>query len=169
MLDIVNQIGLDIVIYALGGTILIVILFFILLIVCMVKIKNLKKKYNSFMDGEDGKSLEKKVLEQFSEVDQMKERMFEIDKHLKKTDEFLLNTYNKMSVVKYNAFQEMGGNLSFVIAMLNERNDGYIMNAMHSSREGCYTYVKTVKNGTSDAPLSEEEKQALESAIGNRG
>lgn len=168
MLDIINQIGLDIVIYTLGGTIIIVILLFILLIVSMVKIKNLKKKYNTFMSGEDGKSLEKKVLEQFSEVDQMKEHMFEIDKHLKKTDEFLLNTYNKMSVVKYNAFQEMGGNLSFVIAMLNEKNDGYIMNAMHSSREGCYTYVKTVKNGTSESLLSEEEKQALDSAIGNR-
>ena len=58
----------------------------------------------------------------------------------------------------------MGGKLSFAIAMLNENNNGWIMNAMHS-REGCYTYVKEIVNGESFVELSEEEAEALDKAI----
>ena len=74
-------------------------------------------------------------------------------------------TYNKMAVVKYDAFREMGGNMSFVLAMLTEKNDGFVLNTMHSSREGCYTYVKTIQNGQCEVLLSEEEKEALAKAM----
>ena len=73
-------------------------------------------------------------------------------------------TYQKLGVVKYNAFSEMGGKLSFAIAMLNQKNDGFILNAMHSS-DGCYTYAKEVVNGESFIVLGEEEKQALDMAL----
>ena len=65
---------------------------------------------------------------------------------------------------RLDAFNEMGGKLSFSLAMLNERNDGYIINAMHS-REGCYTYIKEIIDGNSIIALSEEEKEALEMAM----
>ena len=73
-------------------------------------------------------------------------------------------TFQKLGLVKYDAFNEMGGKLSFSLAMLNERNDGYIINAMHS-REGCYTYIKEIIDGNSIIALSEEEKEALEMAM----
>ena len=47
-------------------------------------------------------------------------------------------TYQKMGLIKYDAFNEMGGKLSFSLAMLDVRNNGFIINAMHT-REGCYT------------------------------
>ena len=77
----------------------------------------------------------------------------------------LLDTYKKMALRKYDAFQEMGGGLSFVLVMLTASNDGYIINVMHSTREGCYIYAKNVEKGTCDIELSEEEKAALEEAI----
>ena len=58
----------------------------------------------------------------------------------------------------------MGGKLSFSLAMLNEKNDGYIINAVHS-REGCYTYVKEIIDGNSIIALAEEEEQALQKAL----
>lgn len=61
-------------------------------------------------------------------------------------------------------FQEMGGKLSFSLAMLNEKNDGYIINAVHS-REGCYTYVKEIIDGNSIIALAEEEELALKQAL----
>ena len=70
-------------------------------------------------------------------------------------------------MVKYDAFHEMGGKLSFSLAMLNKVNDGFILNAVHS-REGCYTYIKEVIKGNSVILLSEEEKEALDEAMGTK-
>ena len=59
----------------------------------------------------------------------------------------------------------MGGKLSFALALLNDKNNGFIINSMHSSREGCYTYVKEIINGESFVILATEEKEALEMAL----
>lgn len=74
------------------------------------------------------------------------------------------NVFQKVGLVKYDAFQEMGGKLSFSLALLNEVNDGFIINAMHS-REGCYTYIKEIIDGNSVIALAEEEKEALDMAM----
>ena len=66
--------------------------------------------------------------------------------------------------MKYDAFNEMGGKLSFSLALLNETDDGFVMNAVHS-REGCYTYAKDIENGNCKLNLSEEETEALKQAI----
>ena len=70
-------------------------------------------------------------------------------------------TFQKVGLVKYDAFNEMGGKLSFSLALLNETDNGFVMNAVHS-REGCYTYVKEIIDGNSVIILSEEEKEAVE-------
>ena len=72
--------------------------------------------------------------------------------------------YQKMGLVKYDAFQEMGGKLSFSLAMLDGRNNGHIINAMHT-REGCYTYIKEIIDGNSIIVLSKEEQEALKMAM----
>ena len=69
-------------------------------------------------------------------------------------------------MVKYDAFNEMGGKLSFALAFLDNNNNGWIMNAMHS-REGCFTYAKEIVKGESYVELAEEEAEALDRAIYN--
>ena len=66
-------------------------------------------------------------------------------------------------MVKYDAFQEMGGKFSFSLAMLNEEDDGFVINAVHS-REGCYTYIKEIVGGNSIIVLADEEQEALDMA-----
>ena len=66
--------------------------------------------------------------------------------------------------MKYDAFHEMGGNLSFALTLLDGNNNGWIINAMHS-REGCYTYIKEIVKGQSYLELSEEEAESLDRAI----
>ena len=68
-----------------------------------------------------------------------------------------------MGLIKYDALYEMGGKLSFSLSMLNEKNDGYIISAMHT-REGCYTYIKEIVDGNSIIALSDEEKESLDMA-----
>lgn len=160
---IFDNLGIDLG-YVLLGTIGVVLILLVLIIVIMVKQSKLKKNYNKFMSGEDGKSLEKLVQTRFKEIDDIKEHAFEIDKHLEGIDAFLLKTFKKHAIVKYDAFREMGGNLSFVLVCLTETNDGFVLNTM-SSREGCYTYVKNIVKGQCDTVLSEEEAQALEEAM----
>ena len=73
-------------------------------------------------------------------------------------------TYQKQGIIKYDAFNEMGGKLSFAMALLDKNNNGFIINSIHS-REGCYTYIKEIVKGESYILLGEEERQALEKAI----
>ena len=72
--------------------------------------------------------------------------------------------FQKVGIVKYDAFNEMGGKLSFAVALLDSHNSGWIINAMHS-REGCYTYIKEIIDGNSIIALAEEEKEALDMAM----
>ena len=116
------------------------------------------------MKGKNGKSLEKIIFKRFEKLEEVyaavEENRNEIDKIYKKME----SHYQKVGIVKYDAFHEMGGNLSFVLTMLDENNNGWIFNAMHS-REGCYTYIKEIVKGESYIELGEEERQCLEKAI----
>ena len=76
-------------------------------------------------------------------------------------------TFQKVGLIKYDAFHEMGGKLSFSLALLNETDDGFVMNAVHS-REGCYTYIKEIIGGNSIITLADEEKEALKMAKESR-
>lgn len=151
----------DIVILALAGVCLLLI---VLMIILFVKNGKLKKRYLSFMDGKDGKSLEESFQKKFENMDLINEEIKRMDDHLNRIDENLLKTYQKVGIVKYDAFKEIGGTLSFVLVLLTKENDGFILNSMHSNSEGCYTYIKEVKGGEVFVALSEEERQALEDA-----
>ena len=76
----------------------------------------------------------------------------------------LKETYQRVGIVKYDAFKEMGGKLSFSIALLNDNSTGFILNSVHSS-DGCYVYTKEIINGECAISLGDEEKKALTLAL----
>lgn len=166
-MELFDRIGLDAgyVIIGLAGVSLILL---ILIVVLFAKNSKLRKRYDTFMKDSNGESLEKMFAKKFSDVEGLIEKTNLIDEKLKNIDATLLTTYRKMGVVKYDAFKEMGGKLSFALALLNDYNDGFIINAMHSTREGCYTYVKEIIKGECSVILAEEEKQALEAAMNSK-
>lgn len=142
-------------------------LIFIMLILCIVllaKCSSMKRRYESFMSDSDGKSLEESFQKKFENMDYINEKLKEVDVRLNGIDTDLLKSYQKIGVVKYDAFKEIGGTLSFVLTLLTKQNDGFILNSMHSNTEGCYTYIKEVKAGEVFVTLSEEENQSLEMA-----
>ena len=69
-----------------------------------------------------------------------------------------------MGIVRYDTFNENSGKLSFVLALLDENDNGILLNSIHSSN-GSYQYLKTISNGVCELTLSEEEDAALEKAI----
>lgn len=151
----------DYIIIGLCGVLLIL---FILTIVNIVQMKKLKKNYRIFMSGKDAKTLEDTLIQRLDQVDSLLESNEENDSNIKVLSKNMQRTYQKMGLIKYDAFHEMGGKLSFSLAMLDMRNNGFIINAMHT-REGCYTYIKEIIDGNSVIVLSEEEQEALKRAM----
>jgi hypothetical protein len=116
------------------------------------------------MKGKDGKTLENSLKEKFDEVEAVIRVTKQNRQDIKEMSKILKRNFHKFGIVKYDAFNEMGGKLSFAIAMLDGNNSGWIINAMHS-REGCYTYIKEIIKGESYIELAEEEAEALDKAI----
>ena len=143
---------------------ILIIVLFVLYVNVTLKYNRLKSSYNTFMMGKDGKTLEESMKERVEEIESIlkvtKQNRMEIKEINKKLD----RNYQKVGIVKYDAFNEMGGKLSFALAMLDGNNSGWVINAMHS-REGCYTYVKEILKGESYVELAEEEAEALDKAI----
>ncbi len=160
---ILNILGIDPALIFIFILVLVVILF-ILYANVTVKYNRLKASYNTFMRGKDAKSLEESMTDRFAEVDNVLKLTRQNRQDIAKINRRLSGVYQKMGIVKYDAFNEMGGKLSFALAMLDSNNSGWIINAMHS-REGCYTYVKEIVKGESYVELAEEEAEALDKAI----
>lgn len=139
------------------------LILFILLIVNIVQFKKLKKKYESFMMGKDAKSLEDTLVTRLNQIDELMNANAENEKNITRLFANMKCTFQKVGLVKYDAFNEMGGKLSFSLALLNEADDGFVMNAVHS-REGCYTYIKEIVAGNSIIVLADEEQEALNMA-----
>lgn len=152
------------ILYILIACAAIIVILFVLVIINMVKMKKLNRKYEAFLRGKDAETLEDTILKQFKAIEKLQQSDKKKTEQIKEMKENLLITYQKTGIVKYDAFKEMGGKLSFAIALLNKENTGFIMNAMHS-REGCYTYIKEIIKGESFIVLAEEEKEALEKAM----
>ncbi|HJC58536.1 MAG TPA: DUF4446 family protein [Candidatus Eisenbergiella intestinipullorum] len=156
--------GLDIA-YVLIGMLVLIIILLVLIIVQFSKLNKLQKKYAKFMKGKDAKSLEKAIEGLYDDNDHIKQEAEKNRKDIKDIQKKLEYCYQKLGIVKYDAFSQMGGQLSFCLALLNEKDDGFILNSVQSS-EGCYTYTKEVKKGECAITLGEEEKKALDQAIG---
>ena len=150
--------------YLIIGLAVISIALLIAFIICAVKMNKLYHKYDSFMRGKDAESLEDIILSQIEDIKELKSEDRGIKDSIKVINRTLGKTVQKMGISEYDAFQGMGGQASFALAMLDKENDGMILNCMHS-REGCYLYIKEVKGGESEIMLGEEEKKALSHAM----
>lgn len=140
------------------------IILFILVIVNMAQTSKMKKKYKKFMSGKNAKSLEEILVKKLNQIDSLVDANATNEKNIKKVVNNMKFTFQKVGLVKYDAFNEMGGKLSFSLALLNASNDGFVLNAVHS-REGCYTYIKEIIDGNSIIVLAQEEQEALNMAM----
>lgn len=156
--------GIDIGYLFIGMTACILLLL-ILIIVQFRKTSRLEKRLDKFMLGKDAKSLEKDIIALYEDNKFIKINMDKNKKDIRKLYKNMESAFQKAGIVKYDAFHQMGGQLSFSLALLDENNNGFVLNSVHST-EGCYTYTKEIKNGECTISLGDEEKQALSIAMG---
>lgn len=163
MNDFFDKIGIDLGILVLMLMVLVLILIVIILNMSL-GLHRLKRKYTMFMKGSDGQSLERVFAQKIKEVDRLSaandDNYMKIQSLQKKMEKALM----KYGIVKYDAFDDVGGKLSFALAMLDKNNTGFILNAIHS-RDNCFFYIKEIVNGESYILLSSEEMDALRQAV----
>lgn len=136
----------------------------ILVIILLVQNIRLKDKYDRFMRGAKAKSLETEIQDLIKDVEDLTRTSKEHDIDIRELYHKHEGALQKVGLVKYDAFKEMGGKLSYGLAVLDENNNGFLINSVHSST-GCYSYTKKIKDGQSEIELSKEEKTALERAL----
>ena len=161
---ILNALGIDPAFIFLFMLILFVVLFILYVNVTM-KYNRLKNSYATFMKGKDGKSLEQSLKDKFEEAEAVLKFTKQNRTEIRELNRKLETNYQKVGIVKYDAFNQMGGQLSFSLALLDENNNGFIINSVHSS-EGCYSYTKEIKLGQCAIDLGAEEAEALSIAMG---
>lgn len=162
--SMINNLGINL-IYIIIAQAIFTLILLIVVIVGIVKMRQLYRRYDYFMRGKDAESMEGMIINQMNDIIDLKSQDRANKDSIRIANKNSRASFQKMGVVKYNAFKGMGGNLSFALALLDYTNTGFVLNSVHS-REGCYLYLKEVERGETEVLLGNEEKEALELALG---
>lgn len=149
---------------AMGVLAVLCLVSIILLIVSLCKLKKLRRRVDALTRGKDAESMEETILKLFDRIEFLEDAEQKTHRDIKEIKDNLKITYQKTGLVKYDAFREMSGALSYSLALLDKENNGVLITSMYS-REGCYTYAKEIANGECKLNLSEEEEEALKQAL----
>lgn len=142
-----------------------VIVLAIFLILQGRKMKNLEQRLYDLSAGSDGESLEDMLVRILDNYDGINKQLDQNTGDIRDIYRRLHGVVQKVGLVKYDAFSQMGGNLSSVIALLDQDNNGILLNTVQNV-DGCYSYVKGVRGGRSDVAYTDEEQEAIDTAMG---
>lgn len=139
----------------------------ILLIVILVqgsRIGKLTRRIDALTMGSEGQSLEEEIAELVKKSEEISKETSSYERRITKLTGQIKGCVQKTGLIKYDAFSQMGGKLSYALAILDENDNGYVINSVHST-DGCYSYAKQIEEGKCDIDLGTEEQQALQRAI----
>ena len=147
------------------GIAVINLILLILYISNLVRLKKINKNYNKFMKKiGNGNNIEEMLRKYIDKVEEVNEKNKEITNYCTSLDKEISLCIKKVGIVRYSAFKDTGSDLSFALALLNDNNDGVLLNGIYS-REMSNIYAKQVNQGKTNVKISDEEKQALEIAL----
>lgn len=155
--------GLDLS-FVLLGMVVAILVSWIIAIISLIKYRKLNKKYTKFMGGNDAKALEAYIMSLIEANKENEEQIRKNRAQIQRLFEKQKFHFQRIGIHKYDAFQEMGGQLSFALTLLDENNDGFIINSVHNIHSS-YCYAKEVKDGSCSITLSKDEAISLEKAL----
>jgi len=139
------------------------ILLLLLYIISRFKISNITRKYDDLVKGSSSHSLEGMLIEHIHEVRDVKDQIVEVKKYCENLDDRLQFCLQKIGFIRYNAFNDMGSDLSFSVALLDDNLNGFVITSIYGRNES-KMYAKPIIKGDSTYPLSVEEIQAIDRA-----
>lgn len=143
------------------------VLLFILLFITMINLSFFKSKYKKLNKGTTGMTYDDHILNNKNNIKALQDSQTDIFNHIEKINLDLTKAYTKMSLLKYNAFENQGGKLSFILILLNNERDGVILHNIHNN-DFTYLYAKKVSRGTTEETLTKEEKDLLIETINKK-
>lgn len=147
------------------GTLVIMVILIIGFIILIAKFSKLNKKYKNFMIKlGNGKNLEEDLETYMYRVNKVESENAKIIHSIEEINKEQKKCIQKIGMVRYNAFQDVGSDLSFALALLDDNNDGFVLNGIYS-REMSNIYAKPIENGKSTYTVSSEEAQAIGKAM----
>ena len=146
------------------GFFIFILILFIILMITLKSLSNLENKYRKFMRGVDNKNLEDLIIGYLDKIDESREETEHMKELYEKLDLRLKSCVQKVSIVRYRAFEDVGSDLSFSISLLDENNDGVIITGIYGRNEST-TYAKPIDRGISRYDLSQEEKHVLQDCV----
>ena len=147
----------------------VICVLFIGFLIMLIKIHSINKNYKTFLKKlGNGENIEEDLENYMYRVERVEKQNAEIRNLIETIDTNMDNCIQKIGMVRYNAFKDTGSDLSFALAMLDEKNNGVVLNGIYS-REMSNIYAKSVEKGKSKYTLSEEEQQAIQKAIEDNG
>ena len=150
---------------ALGALIGVIALLLLLVVVLFVRLSSLRSLYEKMMRGEEsGQSMEKMLLGHIEETRRVAEENAKLREENARIDALLKTAITRVGVVRFSAFQDMGSDLSYAVALLDAYNNGVVFSSIFA-REDSRSYVKPIENGHSSYTMTKEEEQALKNAI----
>ncbi|WP_333887436.1 DUF4446 family protein [Clostridium sp.] len=150
--------------YLILALIIVVIIMILMIIILFNALGKLERKYKKFMRGTDNKNIEELILKYFDNIDKVKEDTEDVKELYKSLNQKVENCIQKVSLIRYRAFEDVGSDLSFSIAILDSKNNGFILTGIYGRNEST-TYAKPIDEGLSRYELSQEEKQVLQDAM----
>ncbi|SHJ79974.1 DUF4446 family protein [Propionispora hippei] len=128
-----------------------------------IKLSRMNRRYRKLMQGVEGANLEKLLLTHIEEVRDAVKRVDSLSASCRNLEGITRNCVQKVGIVRFNAFEDTGSDLSFAIALLDAQNNGVVISNIFGRNES-RTYAKPIVNCQSQYFLTEEEKAALEQA-----
>lgn len=163
IINIINEYSIFITI----GLAIITLLLFIITMILLVSVKNLEKKYRKMMRGVNNRNLEKMINDNLDNIERALNKSQEAIDECKNISQEIKGCVNKVAIMRYKAFEDVGSDLSFSVAILDSYNDGVIITGIYS-RHDSTTYAKPIDKGISRYDLSEEELHVLNEAINSK-
>ena len=163
IINIINEYS----VFIIMGLSVITLLLFIISIILFSSVKKLEKKYRKMMRGVNNKNLEKALNDNLDNIEKALNRSEEAINECKSISNELKGCVNKVAIMRYKVFEDVGSDLSFSIAILDSYNDGVIITGIYS-RHDSTTYAKPIDKGISRYELSEEELHVLNEAINSK-
>lgn len=143
----------------------IVIIMFLLYIINLIKLIKIRKEYKKFMNKVgNGANLQEILEKHIEKINKTIAKNEELEKFCVNLDSDIKSCIQKVGIYRYNAYTDTGSDLSFTLALLDENNDGVVLNGIYS-REMSNIYAKPVQNGNSIYKITEEEQEALKRAM----
>lgn len=124
----------------------------------------MNRQIEAFLTNSNAKDLRESILTYIQKVEALNKEIQKTEDRVKYLEGIAKISFQKVGIIRFNPFRNFGGDQSFVIALLDGKNNGFVMSSIFTE-QGSRIYSKSVVGGKSRHTLSKEEEEAIKKAI----